>query len=59
MDNYRSLPPFHDPTLNPKFPEIEDTSLLLILYFVNQRTLWRNIVLASSASSRPRTLLED
>jgi hypothetical protein len=47
MANYRSLPPFHDPTLNPKFPEIEDTSLLLMLHFVNQRTFWRNIVLAS------------
>ena len=32
MGNYRSLPPFPDPTLNPKFPEIEDTSLLLILH---------------------------
>jgi hypothetical protein len=45
--NYTSLPPFHDPTLNPKFPEIEDTSLLLMLHFINQRTFWRNIVLAS------------
>jgi hypothetical protein len=32
---------------------------LLMLHFVNQRTFWRNIVLASWVSSRQRRLLED
>jgi len=38
MDNNRSVPPFHDPTLNPKFSEIEDTILLFMSHFVNQKT---------------------
>jgi hypothetical protein len=48
MDNYRSVPPFHDPTSNPKLPEIEDTkSLVYVTLCKSQRTFWRNIVLAS------------